>query len=140
MPIACSMSTPKRRTLSCVVSYSVTFHDGNAYAILRATGTPSLQDREAAITELLAMPGFGTTTPILIDGRDVETLPSEAGLKAFAEQQRRRLREHRVAFLMNPGIGYGVARQISTFMELKDIEVRAFDNESAAVTWLLKDG
>ena len=118
----------------------MTFRNGDAYALLTATGTPSLEEREAAITELLSMPGFCTTTPILIDGRDAETLPSETGLRAFAEQQKRRLRAHRVAFLMNPGHGYGVARQISTFMELKDIEVCAFDDERAAVAWLLRDG
>lgn len=121
-----------------LVPYSVIFQSEDAYARMRVFGKPSLEERDRAIDELIASPGFGALTPILIDGRQVEVLPDEAGLRAFAQHHAKRLSGHRVAYLMNRGIGYGVARQISTHMELKDIEVCAFADEGEAVAWLME--
>lgn len=116
--------------------YSVTFQPGDEFAKLRVSGRPLLGERERAVDELLAKSGFGPDTPILIDGRDVEVLPDTAGLTEFARHHARRLAGHPVAYLMKPGVGYGVARQIATHIELSGVEVQAFVDEGEAEAWL----
>jgi hypothetical protein len=116
----------------------VIFNREDAYAEMRVTGRPSLEERDRAIDGLLDKPWFGPTTPILVDGRQVETLPDKEMLIAFAQHHARRLPGHRLAYLMNAGVGYGVAREIGTYIELKGVEVESFVDEDEARDWLLR--
>lgn len=119
------------------MSYSVVFAAGDAYAEIRVSGEPSLQQRDRTIDDLLGRPGFGPATPILMDGRQVQVLPDRNALIAFADNQARKLPGHPIAYLMNPGVGYGVAREISTYMQLQGLEAQVFLDEAEAKRWLL---
>ncbi len=37
---------------------------------------------------------------------------------------------------MNPGVGYGVARQISAYIELRGLDFQVFSDEPEALEWL----
>ena len=137
LPSAASKGRRLRRSEN-IVPYVVIFNPQDAFAEMRVSGKPTLEERDRAIDELLATPGFGRTTPILVDGRRVETLPDRNALLSFAGLHARRLPGNPLAYLMAPGVGYGVAREISAHIEMEGVEVEAFLEESEAIQWLRK--
>lgn len=80
------------------------------------------------------MPG----EPLLVDLRDIHLLPSTAEVDLLANllASRHGFGGSRVAVLVDKGAQWGIARMISTMVELRGGHAKAFQDEEVAMTWV----
>jgi hypothetical protein len=120
------------------VPFTIDFDPRDGVTIVRAFGQGSYQEGEVAIEAALTRPESTAGWPLLFDVRQLAYKPSLQDAEGFAQRFARTetLRQLRVAFVVEPGAGYGAARMLSTLANLQGGTTAAFTDLGKALRWL----
>jgi hypothetical protein len=83
-------------------------------------------------------PAFGPSTPVIVDFRNITSIPSTAEIEAVAayfghQDERRGVRR---ALVASADLHYGMARIAAAHSESHGLEVQVFRDLDAALAWL----
>lgn len=121
---------------------SVTFDVKNDIAEIKVSGQCSDDELCQGFKDMLCDKGICRNTHMLIDVGDSETLPSADTIEqiAFIIGAAKEKFSGRVSVFVNAQVRYGLARQLSVYLESFDLSSRPFYEFQEAVDWLRQPG
>jgi hypothetical protein len=130
------MHTVSGRTRGEQVPFQLEFDPEVRILVLTATGKGSADDGYAALRAMSVHPALGPRTPVLIDIRNLDYLPTRDEARTFGREFAAILADRRVAVLTEPGVRYGVARAVEQLAALYGGDLAAFMSADEALRWL----
>ncbi len=121
------------------MSHTIRLNDELGVVVLRAQRSMDLFEIEAALTEILQLPGFREGLRLVVDFRGSETPLNGAEVRQLAEYARRadaRWGTTKWSFLASADLTYGLSRIFMALTSEHQVETRVFRNLVQANDWL----
>jgi hypothetical protein len=119
------------------VPFQIEFEVSRRILMLRATGQGDAVEGYAAIKAVAGHPQLGRRTPVLMDLRELDFLPTGDEARTFGKEFAGILPGRRVALVTGAGAPYGVARAVEQLASLYGGEMAAFTSMDDARHWLV---
>jgi len=117
--------------------HDYTIDEAENILYLTSTGTAELEGIKALMTRIAADPRVGRATRVLVDARELELDLPTAQLETIAGWHASELGAARTsAIVIQPGLGYGLARMLSALSESRGARLAVFTDYEDALGWL----
>ena len=117
--------------------HDYTIDEAENILYLTSTGTAELDGINALMERIAADPRVGRATRVLVDARELELDLPTAQLEKIAEWHASELGAARTsAVIIQPGLGYGLARMLSAMSERRGARLAVFTDYDDALAWL----
>lgn len=118
--------------------FEVTAVPGDRMIVAVAKGKTTFADAQAVMDDIAAALEGHDDWGILIDGRGSGYAPSAADIKQhIASPTVQKVRRHRMALVVEPGLRFGIARMFASLMEATGGDVHASTDLEEARAWLV---
>lgn len=117
--------------------HDYTIDEAENILYLTSTGTAELDGINALMERIAADPRVGRATRVLVDARELEFDLPTAQLEKIAGWHASELGAARTsAIVIQPGLGYGLARMLSALSESRGARLAVFTEYEDALAWL----
>lgn len=116
---------------------ALTFEEPSTFQV-RASGSVTYDEVQAVLTDLERDPRLSMRTPIVVDARDVQAVPTTDQLRQIAVAMGQLVKRGMgpMAIITASAFVYGIARMFSVFAEAVCVKVHPFRCEQDAARWL----
>ena len=122
-------------------TFAITVSPAERMVVAVAKGKTDFASAETAMDEIARLLEGHADWGILIDGRGSGYAPSASEIKQhIASPSVQKVRRHRMALVVEPGLRFGIARMFASLMEATGGEAHASVDPDEARAWLANRG